>query len=370
MPAGGSSAGTSLGAAISRWLGSGDYTVSRNSLVGKASTGIPMMHKDGQTIIVRHREFLTEVTGSTTFAVKGTFPINPGMKLTFPWASSIARSFQQYRIKGMVYHYVPTSGSIATASPSLGSVMLQTVYRATDAAPSSKVELLNEYWSSEVVPSDTLAHPIECNPMENPYNVQYVRSHDPPAGESRLLYDLGTTYLAVSGQQASNQVLGDLWVTYEIELLKPIITSDVITDDPFWAIHLDSPTEWFTGTLTNNEGNLTIGNSGTKLTFPDDLIGTVDLTFTVIGTGLVTTWATSPPLLTFVGCVSTPMVSTGTYRSCSGPASAGLEWIARYRFILNSKLETKSITVQNSLPTLFTAGTITSVSTELTVRND
>ena len=275
------------------------------------------------------------------------------MKVTFPWASSIARSFQQYRIKGMVYHYVPTSGSIATASPSLGSVMLQTVYRATDAAPSSKVELLNEYWSSEVVPSDTLAHPIECNPMENPYNVQYVRSHDPPAGESRLLYDLGTTYLAVSGQQASNQVLGDLWVTYEIELLKPIITSDVITNDPFWAIHLDAPTEWFNGTLTNNEGNLTIGNSGAKLTFPDDLAGTVDLTFTVIGTGLVTPWATNPPLLTFVGCVSTAMVSTGTYRSCSGPASAGLEWIARYRFVLNSKLEPKSITVQNSLPTLF-----------------
>ena len=75
MPAGGSSAGTSLGAAISRWLGSGDYTVSRNTLVEKASTGIPMMHKDGQTITVRHREFLTEVTGITTFAVKGTFQL-------------------------------------------------------------------------------------------------------------------------------------------------------------------------------------------------------------------------------------------------------------------------------------------------------
>ena len=71
--------------------------------------------------------------------------------------------------------------------------MMQTVYRATDAAPSSKVELLNEYWSGEVVPNDTLAHPLECNPKENPYNVQYVRTTDPPANESKMLYDLGTT---------------------------------------------------------------------------------------------------------------------------------------------------------------------------------
>jgi hypothetical protein len=105
--------------------------------------------------------------------------------------------------------------------------MLQTSYRSTDSPPTSKVEVLNEYCSNEVVPSETMAHPIECDPKENPFNVMYVRSGLPPAGDSKLMYDLGVTHLAVSGQLASDNVIGDLWVTYEVELKKPIIDSNV-----------------------------------------------------------------------------------------------------------------------------------------------
>jgi hypothetical protein len=335
MPTSGSAAGTSLGAALSRWLGSGDYTVSSNSLVTKASTGVPMMHKDGQTIIVRHREFLTEVKGSTTFTVRSSFPINPGMAETFPWLSNIATQFQQYRIRGMVYHYIPTSGSIATSSPSLGSVMLQTVYRASDVAPSGKVELLNEYWSSEVVPSETFAHPVECNPAENPFNVQYVRATAPPAGESKLLYDLGTTYLAVSGQQANDQVLGDLWVTYEIELKKPVLYSPINNSNTFWAVRLDSPSNFFSGTQTNSEGNMTIGYTGAVMTLPSDLIGTYEIVLRLqtTGSGMV---GSTPATVTAVGATQTAMVPSGSTINYAGMIFPGAAYMQRLRFVKTS----------------------------------
>jgi len=48
-----------------------------------------------------------------------------------------------------------------------------------------------------------------------------------PANDNKLLYDLGVTYVATSGQQTNGAVLGDLWVTYEIELKKPMVYTNV-----------------------------------------------------------------------------------------------------------------------------------------------
>lgn len=218
--------GSELGATISRWLGSGDYAVSSNSIVQRASSTVPSMHKDGQTIIVRHKEFITEVISNTSFTVQQQYNINPGLAATFPWLAGVAAQYSEYRVRGMVYHYVPTSGNaVSSTNASLGSVMLQTSYRASEAAPTTKLELLNEYWACESKPSEAFCHPIECDPKENPFNVQYVRSRVVPAGDSVLMYDLGKTTLAVSGQQATGNVLGDLWCTYEIELRKPVVSS-------------------------------------------------------------------------------------------------------------------------------------------------
>nr|WRQ65428.1 structural protein [Tolivirales sp.] len=230
MPSSGSAVGSGIGAALSKWLGSGDYQVSSNSMVSsmKASGSIPMMHKNDQTVVVRHKEFIGEIRSSIDFATRYSLELNPGVSSTFPWLSRIAGNYQEYRFKGIVFHYVPTSGSaVASTNNALGSVMMQTSYRATDTPPASKRELLNEYWSTETAPFETTCHPIECNPSENPFNVQYVRQKSVPVGDNLLMYDLGVTHIAVSGQQVNDVVLGDLWVTYEVELKKPILYSNV-----------------------------------------------------------------------------------------------------------------------------------------------
>lgn len=270
----GSATGTSLGASISKWLGSGDYTVNSNSIVKsvKASGAIPDMHKADQSITVRHKEFICEVVSNTAFTVQRSFQINPGLPLTFPWLSRIASNYQQYRVKGMVFHYVPTSGNaVSSTNNALGSVMLQTSYRSNDSLPLNKVEVLNEFWSSEAVPSEPFCHPIECNPNENPFNVQYVRSGPPPVGDNQLLYDLGTTHLCVSGQQASNIVLGDLWVTYEIELKKPIIDSNVTASDTYLSQFYFTgpvPASLFGTATTTTVGNVPLGLAANVITIP------------------------------------------------------------------------------------------------------
>jgi hypothetical protein len=291
-PAAGAATGTGLGAALSRWLGSGDYTVTKNSLVSslKASGTIPMMHESGQSIIVRHKEFLGEVTSSTGFAVQASYPINPGLAQTFPWLNRLATCYQQYEIKGMIFHYVPTSGNaVSSSNNALGSVMLQTSYRVTDSAPTSKVELLNEYWSTEVVPSETTCHPIECNPKENPFTVHYVRSGTLPDDENALMYDIGVTHVCTSGQQTAGVVLGDLWVTYEIELKKPIVASDVtssigrnvfITSSSLFA---PSTSSYFPSAITRTEGLLDVEVQNRSLFFAKAITGQFDIILTIRG---------------------------------------------------------------------------------------
>nr|UHS72051.1 MAG: hypothetical protein 2 [Tombusviridae sp.] len=272
--------GTSLGAAISKWLGSGDYTVSQNTLVSQAASGsIPMMHRENQTVVIRHKEYLGEIRGKQTFTVVQQYAINPGLRATFPWLSGIANSFQEYRIRGMVYHYVPTSGNaVSSTNAALGTVMIQTSYRSNDDVPTSKVELLNEYWSSEGAPSEAFCHPVECNPKENPFNVQYVRTGGIPDNDSILLYDLGKTNVAVSGQQADDKALGDLWITYEIELKKPIINSNVTSQtDGFNLVVADVAGSITGSTLLNGaqslEGNIAATFSGNTITLPTGLVG-------------------------------------------------------------------------------------------------
>jgi hypothetical protein len=294
--AAGAAAGSSLGATLSRWLGSGDYNVSKNSLVNsiKASGTIPMMHETGQTIVVRHKEFIAEVLSNTSFVVNQSFTINPGLKDTFPWLSRLANNYQQYSIRGMVYHYVPTSGSaVSSTNNALGSVMLQTSYRSTDDAPTSKVELLNEYWSSESVPNEPFCHPIECDPKENPFQIHYIRGGPLPSDENQLMYDVGKTYLCTSGQQAANVVLGDLWVTYEIELKKPIISSDVTTGGAYYT-YLDNTTSPTFSSIfgstakTTTIGNLALLTQNNTITIPKTVVGTFDFWVVYRGTGVIT----------------------------------------------------------------------------------
>lgn len=339
MPVGGGAVGNSLGAALSKWLGSGDYTVGNNTIVKKVMKGsdsVPMMHGEGQSIVVRHKEYLGEVLGSQGFRVNQSFELNPGVSTTFPWLSGVAAHFQEYRIRGLVYHYVPTSGSaISGTDPALGSVMLQTSYRSNDSVPTSKVEMLNEYCSNESVPSEPFAHPVECDPRENPFNVQYVRTGAVPSGDSVLLYDLGTTHVAVSGQAATDKVVGDLWVTYEIELKKPILESNVTSKVSSASLEYGAGTATaFLDNPTSQPGKMLVSTAGRTITFPKGAYGRFMITIRFSGAGNFTTFD-GGTAMTLSNCVASFWAGTSSYARVvlAGTGTLGSAFIVACVFI-------------------------------------
>jgi len=230
------------------------------------------------------------------------------MAQTFPWLAAIAANYQEYSIKGMVFHYVPTSGMIAGTNTALGVVMLQTSYRATDSAPTTKYELLNEYWAGECAPSDQMAHPIECKSSETVLGARYIR--DGATTDDLMFYDYGKTVLAVQGQQSTGQAIGDLWVTYEIELRKPRLHASIGRAVDSFRCLLDTAdiTRFFlnTSVLFNSFPSAIVASSPAagfnQISIAPGVSGSFLLTLCFRGTG----FTAGSPATTFQNCTILP----------------------------------------------------------------
>ena len=62
-----------------------------------------------------------------------------------------------------------------------------------------------------------------------------MRNSAVPANADARLYDLGTFSIATVGMQADSGVAGELWCTFEVELLKPKFNSNWEgSADHFW----------------------------------------------------------------------------------------------------------------------------------------
>jgi len=208
-------------------FGKGDYTMTNT--MWNASQQVPMMHSSKETMTLRHREYIGDVVMNGPTFVQTTYPINPGLATTFPYLSSVAECFQEYRFKGLVFEYKSTSATALTSgtNTAMGSIMLAASYRADAPAFINKQQLLNEMWSVDIVPSACGVLPIECAPAENPLSKQYVRTAGIVSGDVKM-YDLATVTVATQGgQSGQSNIVGELWASYEIELSKPQLAATI-----------------------------------------------------------------------------------------------------------------------------------------------
>lgn len=209
------------------------YKVTKNSLApGKVVTGnkVPKFTTKGRANIFVHREFLTDVIaadeeegGPREFKIN-SYPINPGIDTTFPWLSQIAANYEQYKIHGMVFEFRSSYSDTVVGSETsgtLGSIIMATEYNSDRPVFQSKAEMENHEYSVSGRPADSFLHPIECANKESPFKVMYIRSHGENDEKSLTLTDLGRFSIASDGIAVAGDKLGELWVTYHVEFLKP-----------------------------------------------------------------------------------------------------------------------------------------------------
>jgi len=218
---------------LARITGHGEYRVHGNSIMSNA---IPSFSTGAEGMRVCHREFISDVGGSVLFNNTSN-PINPGLPNLFPWLSTIAAGFEEYKLHGLVFEYRPTSGTaVSSSSAALGTVIMATNYDVLDPAFISKQAMESYEYSSQTVPCSAVLHPVECASRTRPLEVQYVRTGAVPAGADARMYDIGTFQLATVGMQSAYTV-GELWVTYDVSFHKPRISPLATAGDSnvlFW----------------------------------------------------------------------------------------------------------------------------------------
>lgn len=217
--------GRQVGGRISKLIGSGDYetNVSVNDLIrpsgGAASASFG---PESDITRVRRREFIADITAPSVagaFAVT-PFPINAGLRTTFPFLSQMADNYEEYCFDGLVFEFI-SSASPYVANSALGTVIAAMEYNSSAPQFATKYAMENSSHAISTRIDKNLMYGVECAKGSNAQNCYYVRT-----GSSTLpltTTDLGLFQFAVapSSTVPAGTVLGELWVTYDVCLKRP-----------------------------------------------------------------------------------------------------------------------------------------------------
>jgi hypothetical protein len=324
--------------AIMAITGFGDYQVRSNSLVAKlggTGVGVPAFQRGRHCTSVCHREFVTLVSSPGSAFNATTFQLNPSSSF-FPWLSELALSWEQFAFRGAIVEFVSTSATaVASTNTALGSVIIATQYNVL-APPFATQQQMESYeFVTSCNPSQSMIHPIECDPTQNMIREFFV---DQGFGGDQRLQVLGTTTVATVGQQAAS-IVGELWISYEIDLIRPKLFSGVANLG--LSAHLVSNTVSVAASsfasnpynlLTNPAtagSDLPITPAGATLTFPGWMSGFVlVVSNALLDGGNVVISSTAAPTVSSGGQIRGAFFNTGL-TSADNPLSAST-------YILNS----------------------------------
>jgi len=210
------------------------------------------------TIQISHKEYVADVFGPESAGIfqNITYGLNPALPSTFPWLSQIAANYEEYTIKQLLFTFRTTVSDFVASNGQVGTVIIATQYNANDAPFANKQEMMEYAGAVSAKVSTGIIAGVECDPaqLSGPAG-KYTRSGPTPPGEDIKTYDLGTLNIATSNtpEQFNNQAIGELWVSYTVELRKPkffvtraqqLLTDIYIGDNGTSATTMLGSTSW------------------------------------------------------------------------------------------------------------------------------
>jgi hypothetical protein len=185
------------------------------------------------SLTVRHAEYIGNILGNgyvngISGAVKQfdnqTFSINPGLETTFPWLSQVAQNYDEYTMISCVYTYRTMVTDFAANSGQVGQVYMAAQYNNNDSPFTTTRAFLDYASAVSGKTSQTIMMGLECDPAKISLpGGKYTRTGPPLPGLDLNTLDSGILNIAVVGTPESyaNQIMGQLWVSYVVELRKP-----------------------------------------------------------------------------------------------------------------------------------------------------
>lgn len=318
--------------AVDRIMGWGDYTINKNTIaIPSQADSVPLFGKG--EIRVCHKEYIGTISSTVNFASAG-MALNPGLANSFPWLSTIAQNFEMYNWNGIVFQFISTSAdALNSTNTALGKIVLATDYNAEDSLMVDIQQMMGTEFSNMGKPSNNIMHAIECAPDQQAVKKYWVRTGTVPDGQDKRLYDLGIFQIATEGSQAE-AVIGDLWVTYDVTLSKPVMNTQLGYTLPvshFYSADTVANTSWFGVTREQQPGSnidgLTVFSN--LIQFPvDDHIGTYMVSYTVNGS---TAGALAIPTIATQSCsLKTGLISATLGRLSNEGVSDNVFFITQF----------------------------------------
>lgn len=217
--------GMSIGQGIKDITGFGAYTVNKNSLMNGEVPNVsnPATAENGFT--VSHKEYLGDVITSASagnFEISG-FDLNPSNSQVWEWLAQIAGNFEEWKPEGILFYFKSTSAdALSSTNTALGNVIMATNYNVYNPDFTTKAEMEAYQFCTSGVPSEDMIHPIECDPSQGSISTYYMNVGPINQGiQDQRFNKLGKFFIATVGFQGEKVNIGELWVTYQITLLKP-----------------------------------------------------------------------------------------------------------------------------------------------------
>jgi len=255
--------GGKAGSFMSRITGLGEYKISQNTLTNPNNP--PVLSNTPAATRIQHREYLGDIKSSVDFSLT-SYPINPGLPTTFPWLSGPAGSFEQYRLHGLVFEFKSTSAvALNSTNTALGTVIMATEYNVVDSPFLNKRAMENHMYSTSSPPSISALHPIECARDVSVLSDLFVRGNGAPVNADLRFSDFGNFQIATVGMQQSDVTIGELWCTYDVELMKTSLPDAYTSNTPChfqWNTALGGTVPVYNSLFTDTSGNQLLRTMG------------------------------------------------------------------------------------------------------------
>jgi hypothetical protein len=324
----GAKVGSMLGRRISSLIGSGDYRATgltaHNSLI---QNNIPAtISFTDRTIRIAHREYICDVVTSANSSFKSDqFVVNANYATTFPYLSGIATQFEKYRFKGLVFEFISTTTPYATAGTTVGTAVMACQFNTANPDFNSKTQMENVENAISVRLDQSALYGVECkDQVQNWYYTRHLGAGANEATNVSNIYDLCDFSIATVGSPGVSKPVGELWVTYDVELTGPRLP-----DARYGYLHIsasDPATGYPFGTNTRTVvrqgilSNVTVNPlSSDVINFNNVLVGdilSIDYTYKAATAG------NNVVAMTLSGCEYVNILAGGTVGVIAEPATA------------------------------------------------
>jgi len=181
----------------------------------------------GDGVVIEHTEYVDQLMTSTTFNVSNAYAVNPGQGGTFRILANVASSWERFRVRSVRFKFETLLGNQSN-NQQVGEIISYIEYDSHQSVPTSKVQMLSEEYSLST-PGDEdqiiTAVGTRRRGILGPSTEYQIRTGS-PSGDI-LNYDPCYVVFAANGFPTANEVAGNIFVEYTIELYQMKIPTSI-----------------------------------------------------------------------------------------------------------------------------------------------